>query len=146
MEHTTAVAQVPAGLAPQSAHPKIVGLDEFAWRRGHRYGTIVCDLEQHRIVDLLADREIGTVTAWLKNHPGIEIVCRDRGGGYREAATHGAPQAVQITDRWHLLENASAAFLDIIDNQPSGTFSDEAIRALIQFAALHRPRLRPAPA
>jgi len=62
----------------------------------------------------LADREIGTVTAWLKNHPAIEIVCRDRGGGYREATTHGAPQAVQITDRWHLLENASAAFLDII--------------------------------
>ncbi len=100
--------------APTPTSAKIVGLDDFAWRRGHRYGTIVCDLEQHRIIDLLGDREIGMVTAWLKNHPAIEIVCRDRGGGYREAATHGAPQAVQITDRWHLLENASAAFLDII--------------------------------
>lgn len=70
MEHTTAVAQVPAGLAPQSDHPKIVGLDEFAWRRDHRYGTIVCDLEQHRIDNLLAVREIGTITAWLKNRPG----------------------------------------------------------------------------
>ena len=93
---------------------KVVGLDDFAWRRGHRYGTIVCDLEQRRIIDLLADREIGTVTAWLKAHPTIEIVCRDRGGGYREAATKGAPRALQIADRWHLLENASAAFLDII--------------------------------
>ncbi len=86
--------------APTPASTKIVGLDDFAWRRGHRYGTIVCDLEQRRIIDLLADREIGTVTAWLRDHPAIEIVCRDRGGGYREAATHGAPQAVQITDRW----------------------------------------------
>lgn len=100
--------------APTPASTKVVGLDDFAWRRGHRYGTIVCDLEQRRIIDLLADREIGTVTAWLRDHPAIEIVCRDRGGGYREAATQGAPQAVQITDRWHLLENASAAFLDII--------------------------------
>ena len=100
--------------APTPTSVKIVGLDDFAWRRGHRYGTIVCDLEQRRVIDLLSDREIGTVTTWLKDHPAIEIVCRDRGSGYREAATKGAPQAVQITDRWHLLENASAAFLDII--------------------------------
>jgi len=92
---------------PTPTSAKIVGIDDFAWRRGHRYGTIVCDLEQHRIVDLLADREVGTVTTWLKNHSKIEVVCRDRGGGYRDAATKGAPQAVQITDRWHLLENAS---------------------------------------
>jgi transposase len=100
--------------APTPTSAKIVGLDDFAWRRGHRYGTIVCDLERRQIIDLLADREIGTVTAWLKDHPTIETVCRDRGGGYREAATKGAPQAVQIADRWHLLENASAAFLDIV--------------------------------
>ena len=100
--------------APTPASVKIVGLDDFAWRRGQRYGTIVCDLEQRRVIDLLADREIGTVTAWLKNHPAIEIVCRDRGGGYRDAVTKGAPQAVQIADRWHLLENANAAFLDVI--------------------------------
>jgi len=99
---------------PTPTSAKIVGIDDFAWRRGHRYGTIVCDLEQHRIVDLLADREVGTVTTWLKNHSKIEVVCRDRGGGYRDAATKGASQAVQITDRWHLLENASSAFLDII--------------------------------
>ena len=100
--------------APTPASAKIVGLDDFAWRRGHRYGTIVCDLEQRRIIDLLADREIGTVAAWLKDHPDIEIICRDCGGGYREAATKGAPDALQIADRWHLLENTSAAFLDII--------------------------------
>ncbi len=102
--------------APAPASVKIVGLDDFAWRRGQRYGTIVCDLEQRRVIDLLADREIGTVTAWLKNHPAIEIVCRDRGGGYRDAVTKGAPQAVQIADRWHLLENASAAFLGPVAN------------------------------
>ena len=97
---------------PTSA--RIVGIDDFAWRRGHTYGTIVCDLERRRIIDLLPDREIGTVTAWLKDHPTIEIVCRDRGGGYREAATKGAPQALQIADRWHLLGNASVAFFDIV--------------------------------
>ncbi len=100
--------------APTPTSPTVVGLDDFAWRRGHRYGTIVCDLEQRRTIDLLADREIGTVMAWPKDHPTIQIVCRDRGGGYREAATKGAPQARQIADRWHLLENASAAFLDIV--------------------------------
>ncbi|MCW6512911.1 transposase family protein [Lichenifustis flavocetrariae] len=63
--------------APTPTSIKIIGLDDFAWRRGHRYGTIVCDLEQRRIIDLLADREIGTVTAWLKDHPDIEIVCRN---------------------------------------------------------------------
>ena len=93
---------------------RIVGIDDFAWRRGHTYGTIVCDLERRRIIDLLPDREIGTVTAWLKDHPAIEIVCRDRGGGYREAVMKGAPQALQIADRWHLLENASVAFFDIV--------------------------------
>ena len=100
--------------APTPVSATIVGIDDFAWRRGHTYGTIVCDLERRRIIDLLPDREIGTVSAWLKDRPAIEIVCRDRGGGYREAATKGAPQALQIADRWHLLENASAAFLDIV--------------------------------
>ena len=100
--------------APTPTSAKVVGLDDFAWRRGHTYGTIVCDLEQRRIIDLLPDREIGTVTAWIKEHPAIEIVCRDRGGGYREAVTKGASQALQIADRLRLLENASAAFLDIV--------------------------------
>ena len=92
----------------------VVGVDDWAFRRNRRYGTIVCDLERRRIVTLLPDREISTVRAWLADHPGIKIVSRDRGGGYGEAAAKALPNAVQVADRWHLMENASAAFLDAV--------------------------------
>jgi transposase len=92
----------------------IVGIDDFAWKRGQRYGTIVCDLERRQVVDLLPDREATTVAVWLADHPEITVVSRDRGGSYGQAATRGAPQAVQVADRWHLMENASAAFLDAV--------------------------------
>lgn len=93
---------------------RVVGIDDFAFRRNHRYGSIVCDLERRRIVTLLPDREMATVEAWLARHPGIEVVSRDRGGGYREGATKALPGAVQVADRWHLMENASTAFLDAV--------------------------------
>src|SRR3954453_20322607 len=88
----------------------VIGIDDFAWRRNHRYGTIVCDLERRRTVTLLPDREPATVRAWLSKHPAINIVSRDRGGGYGEAAAKALPNAIQVADRWHLMENASAAF------------------------------------
>lgn len=94
--------------------PRVIGIDDWAWKRGHRYGTIVCDLERHRIIDLLPDREAATVAAWLAEHPSIQIIARDRGAGYRQAATDGCPSAVQVADRWHLMENASAAFLGAV--------------------------------
>jgi transposase len=92
----------------------VVGIDDWAWRRNHRYGTIVCDLERRRIVALLPDREIATVQAWLTDRQEISVVSRDRGGGYGEAASKALPRAVQVADRWHLMENASAAFLDAV--------------------------------
>ncbi|MGY4327199.1 transposase [Bradyrhizobium sp. LB7.2] len=92
----------------------VVGIDDWAFRRNHRYGTIVCDLERRRIVTLLPDRETATVQAWLSKHPAINIVSRDRGGGYGEAAAKALPNAIQVADRWHLMENASAAFLDAV--------------------------------
>lgn len=88
----------------------VAGIDDWAFRRNHRYGTIVCDLERRRIVTLLPDREVATSEAWLANHPEIKIISRDRGGGYGEAATKALPDAIQVADRWHLMENASAAF------------------------------------
>ncbi|MFL5289277.1 MAG: transposase [Rhodopila sp.] len=91
-----------------------VGIDDFAWRRGHCYGTIIVDLERRRIVDILADREAGTVAEWLAQRPSIRVIARDRGAGYRQAATEGCPDAVQVADRWHLMENASAAFLTAV--------------------------------
>lgn len=97
------------------AEPLIVaGIDDWAFRKNHCYGTIVCDLERRRVVKLLPNREIATVQAWLSDHPGIRIVSRDRGGGYGEAAAKALPEALQVADRWHLMENASAAFLGAV--------------------------------
>jgi transposase len=92
----------------------VAGVDDWAFRRNHRYGTIVCDLERRCIVALLPDREISTVQAWLAAHPEIRILSRDRGGGYGEAAAKALPHAIQVADRWHLMENASSAFLDAV--------------------------------
>jgi len=93
---------------------RVVGIDDWAWKRGHRYGTIICDLERRRIVDILPDREAATVTAWLADRPTIAVIARDRGAGYRQAASDGRPKAIQVADRWHLMENASAAFLTAV--------------------------------
>lgn len=93
---------------------KVVGIDDWAWRRNQRYGSIICDLEKRRVVSLLPDREPATAQAWLSGHPTIAVVARDRGGGYGEAATKALPHAVQVADRWHLIENASRAFLDAV--------------------------------
>jgi len=93
---------------------KVIGIDDWAWRRNHRYASIICNLERRRIVTLLPDREPATAQAWLAAHPAIAIVARDRGGGYGEAAAKALPHAIQVADRWHLMENASRAFLDAV--------------------------------
>ena len=92
------------------APPLAIGIDDWAWKRNHRYGTLICDLERRRTIALLPDREPTTAQAWLAGQPQIEVVTRDRGGAYALAAAQALPGAIQVTDRWHLMENASQAF------------------------------------
>ena len=99
---------------PSVPPPTVIGIDDWAWRRNQRYGTIICDLERRRPIGLLPDREPATAQAWLAEQPQIEIVARDRGGGYARAASKVLPHAMQVADRWHLMENASRAFLDAV--------------------------------
>lgn len=76
----------------------VIGIDDWAWRRNHRYGTIICDLERHKTIALLPDREHSTAKAWLVEQPQIEIVARDRGGGYAQAVAQALPHAEQVAD------------------------------------------------
>lgn len=99
----------------QNSPPRVLGIDDWAMRKGQIYGTILVDLEKHKAIDLLPDRESETLEKWLKNYPGIEIISRDRAGNYAEGATKGAPQAIQVADRWHLLKNLTEALKRIME-------------------------------
>ena len=87
----------------------VIGIDDWSYRRGKRYGSIIVDLRTHKIIDLLPERSVVSVIAWLEAHPGVEIVSRDRGGTYVDGVTQGAPLATQVCDRWHLLKNLGEA-------------------------------------
>ena len=96
------LARVRCAQTAQSNTVRVLGVDDFAFRKGQSYGTILVDQERHLIVDLLPDREAATLANWLGGHSGIEIVTRDRASYYADGINKGAPRAVQIADRWHL--------------------------------------------
>lgn len=117
-------------------HARIIGVDDWAFKKGQRYGTIIVDLEAHRVIDLLPDRTASTVQNWLQDHPEVEVVARDRSTEYAAGIVAGAPQAVQVADRWHLLLNVRQMverFLSsIIARLQQLPLSDEAATCLRQ--------------
>lgn len=96
---------------------RALGVDDWAWRKGQDYGTILVDLDQHRVTDLLPDRSSDSLAAWLQKHPGISFIARDRCGLYAQGADRGAPEAQQVADRFHLLLNLSAAIERVFEQR-----------------------------
>jgi transposase len=104
VSHTTIVRRLKqhARTKLKRAAIRVAGVDEWAWRKGAKFGTIVVDLEHRRVVDLLADRTADRMAEWLTQHPEVKFVSRDRDGLYADAVRQGAPQASQVADRFHL--------------------------------------------
>jgi transposase len=112
---------------------RVLGVDDWALRKGQRYGTILCDLERRRPVDLLPERSVSVLRDWLQNHPEVEVISRDRGDEYIKGASEGAPQAIQVADRWHLLKNLRES-LERVVNRYQGRVRDAA-RATISLSS-----------
>src|SRR5712692_9991296 len=91
--------------APAAPVVRVLGVDDWSWKKGRRYGTILVDLQRHKIIDLLQDRKAETFAQWLRDHPEVDIISRDRGTDYAAAGRAAAPQALQIADRFHLVRN-----------------------------------------
>ena len=122
---------------PPITIPTVLGVDDFALRRSHHYGTILTDLERHRVIDLLPERTADAFATWLREHGQPQLICRDRGGDYARGTRQGAPEAVQIADRFHLTRNSSEVLERILVRYPA------ALRAAVTEETAQMPDGRP---
>jgi transposase len=149
----TLLRLVQAASGPDTSALQAIGVDEWAWRRGHRYGTILVDLATHRVVDLLPDRSAASVAAWLAQHLTITVVGRDRSPLYADGICQGVPDAVQVVDRFHLVHNLREAVEAFLTNQ-RGALQAAAVRtaqalmppgSLVPVTPMYQGRRRSAP-
>jgi len=111
---------------PPPVAPQIIGVDDWSIRKGRTYGALIVDLERKKPIDVLPDAKAETFAAWLQAHPNITVISRDRAGNFAEGAHRGAPQAIQVADRFHLFGNLGDALQRLLERHPA------ALRAAVQ--------------
>jgi transposase len=131
-----------AAAAQRSSEIRVVGIDDWSWRRATSYGTIVVDLERRSVIDILDDRSVESAAKWLRDHPSIEVVSRDRCGLYAQATREGAPKAKQVADRFHLVQNLRSAIEEQMSLSERVTGRAILSEDAIVDAATHRRRAR----
>ena len=135
---------------PGAPDPIVIGVDDWAMRKGQTYGTIILDLQSHQPLDLLPDRSAETLAQWLKDHPTVTHISRDRAQAYADGSTQGAPDAIQIADRWHLFQNMRDALITVLEHydsvirQPSPP--SESVPRPVDLVPEAAPAIPPAPA